>query len=78
MSLAPQEQHYSFMDHTGHSPAAASTPNSMSRAQPGLPRHGSALPADPHANNKQADVYVSELLSYSLDRLRKVGRPENQ
>lgn len=26
------------------------------------------------SSNKQADMYISELLSYSLDRMRKVSR----
>jgi hypothetical protein len=31
-----------------------------------------AAAVDPNANSKQADMYITELLSYSLDRLRKV------
>ena len=33
----------------------------------------SGLPTSPHLSSRQSDMYISELLSYSLDRLRKVG-----
>jgi hypothetical protein len=48
----------------------------QARGQSGLPRLSSVVPGaaagDPNVNNKQADMYITELLSYSLDRLRKV------
>lgn len=52
-----------------------STRNSinLARGQSGLPRHASLPASDPDGLNRQADAYISELLSYSLDRLRKVG-----
>jgi hypothetical protein len=32
----------------------------------------------PDSNNKQPDAYISELLSYSLERLRKVSHIPQQ
>jgi hypothetical protein len=64
--------------HAGSEHGVISPSGSMllARGQSSLPRLSSVVPGaaagDPNANNKQADMYITELLSYSLDRLRKV------
>jgi hypothetical protein len=49
--------------------------------RPPMPKQGAragatstSASAASNASSRQADAYLSELLSYSLDRLRKVGR----
>lgn len=60
-----------------HGVSAASGSVLLARGQSSaLSRLSSVAPGatagDPNGNNKQADMYITELLSYSLDRLRKV------
>lgn len=59
-----------------HGVSAASGSVLLARGQSSaLSRLSSVAPGatagDPNGNNKQADMYITELLSYSLDRLRK-------
>jgi hypothetical protein len=68
----------SGQQHAGNEHGVTSPSGSMllPRGQSGLPRLSSVVPGaaagDPNASNKQSDMYITELLSYSLDRLRKV------
>eukprot|EP00882_Tetradesmus_deserticola_P004259 GHRQ01004499.1.p1 GENE.GHRQ01004499.1~~GHRQ01004499.1.p1 ORF type:complete len:562 (+),score=212.75 GHRQ01004499.1:522-2207(+) len=64
--------------HTGSEHGVTSPSSSMLLARgqsSALPRLSTILPGaaagESNANNKQADAYITELLSYSLDRLRK-------
>lgn len=71
--LGAGQQHtaieYGITSPSGSMLLARGQSSALSRLSTVVP---SAAAGDSNANNKQADTYISELLSYSLDRLHKV------